>query len=206
MIINRLKKFIDNQYKSPKGLIGLYIGEKMVRQHQPETLWTINLLGNLHDENILELGCGAGYAMKLILEQSKARQVVGLDVSPTVVRSAAIRNSKAINNGRASLVQENVNKLPFQDEEFNKVYSIHSIYFWDNLPQAISEIYRVLKHNGKLIITLCDGKDGETWSDIKNMVEQKLLPILEKNGFINVETLTGPSSRQFHTTAVIAYK
>ncbi|PEJ57943.1 hypothetical protein CN692_10640 [Bacillus sp. AFS002410] len=53
-----------------------------------------------------------------------------MDVSPTVVRSATIRNRKAINTGRARIVQENVKNLPFQDEEFNKVFCIHSICFW----------------------------------------------------------------------------
>jgi hypothetical protein len=33
----------DNQYRKPKGLIGTYIGEMMVRQHKPETVWTIKL-------------------------------------------------------------------------------------------------------------------------------------------------------------------
>jgi len=46
----------------------------------------------------------------------------------------------------------------FQDGCFTKVFSIHSVYFWDNLPETISEIYRVLKPEGTIILTLCAGK------------------------------------------------
>ena len=164
----------------------MYIGEKMVKQHRLETLWTIKLLKPQHDENILELGCGAGNAIKILLEQSTVSQVVGLNISQSILRSATIRNRYEINKERARLVQGNVNQLVFQDGYFTKVFSIHSVYFWDNLPETISEIYRVLKPQGTIILTLCSGKNGESWDDIKNMLEQRVIPIMVQNRFKNV--------------------
>ena len=76
-----------------------------------------------------------------------------------------------------------INLKHFQDGCFTKVFSIHSVYFWDNLPKTISEIYRVLKPEGTIILTLCAGKKGETWTDINNMLEQQVIPILGQNGF-----------------------
>jgi hypothetical protein len=32
---------IDRQHRLPQGLLGRLVGEKMVRQHQPETDWTV---------------------------------------------------------------------------------------------------------------------------------------------------------------------
>jgi ubiquinone/menaquinone biosynthesis C-methylase UbiE len=201
-LIEQFKGFIDSQYSKPSGFLGIYIGEKMVKQHQPETLWAIKLLNPQRDENILELGCGAGNAIKLILQQSTVRQVIGLDISQSVLHSAAIRNRKEINKGRAKLIQGNVNKLTFQDGYFTKVFSIHSVYFWDNLSETISEIYRVLKPEGTIMITLCDGKNGETWDDIKVMIEQQIIPIMEQNKFKHIVLLKGPDSRQFQTVAI----
>ncbi|MDR6125134.1 ubiquinone/menaquinone biosynthesis C-methylase UbiE [Bacillus sp. SLBN-46] len=205
-LINRVKEFIDSQYSKPRGLIGSYFGEKMVRQHKPETLWTLELLKVAQRERVLELGCGAGFAMKMILEQTLADQVVGLDLSRTVIRSAALRNKKAINEGRAKLVQANVEKLPFQNEHFDKVFSIHTIYFWDNIAETISEIYRVLKPGGFSVLTLCDGKDGEVWDGVKNMIEDQLIPSANKSGFQEVTLVEGPNSRQFRTVAIIGHK
>ncbi|HEU5140544.1 MAG TPA: class I SAM-dependent methyltransferase [Bacillales bacterium] len=198
----RFSERIDSQHGKPKGFLGLYIGEKMVRQHRPETCWTLKLLNPQQNDRVLELGCGAGYAMKQLLKKSIVEQVVGLDLSQTVLQSAKMRNRKEINKGRAKLVQGHVNQLAFQDGSFTKVFSIHSVYFWNDLSAPLSEIYRVLMPGGKIIVVFCNGKNGEAW----NGIEQKMLPMLKLTGFKNVELLKGPDSREFHTVAVIGEK
>lgn len=205
-LTGKLKGFIDNQYKSPKGLIGTFIGEKMVRQHKPETVWTIDLLQIKKEEKVLELGCGSGYAMKFILEKTKAHQIVGLDLSPAVIRSSRLRNKKALREGRAKLVQADVRSLPFEDSQFEKVFSIHTIYFWDQLSETTSEIFRVLKPNGSCIITLCNGKNGELWEGVNNMIHEQFIPYMKNCGFDDVELLNGPDSRQFQTVAIAGKK
>lgn len=205
-LMSRVKAFIDGQYRTPKGLIGAYIGEKMVWQHKPETLWTIKKLNIQSGEHILELGCGSGYAMKLIVEKNVAEKVVGLDLSPAVIRSAAIRNKKALKNEKAKLVHGNVKSLPFEDDQFEKVFSIHTIYFWDELPAAVSEISRVLKPGGACVITLCNGKNEEKWEGIDNMIDDQLIPLMKDSGFLEVALVKGPNSRQFHTVAVSGKK
>lgn len=205
-LMGRIKSFIDGQYKTPKGLIGAYIGEKMVRQHKPETLWTIELLNIQPGDHVLELGCGSGYALKLITEKNVAEKVVGLDLSPAVIRSAAMRNKKALKDEKAELVHGNVKSLPFEDGQFDKVFSIHTIYFWDDLTAAVSEIFRVLKPGGACVITLSNGKNEEKWEGIDNMVANQFIPLMKGNGFLEVALVKGPNSRQFHTVAVSAKK
>jgi len=209
-VVLRIKEFIDSQYSNPSGVFGMYIGEKMVQQHRTETLWSIKQMEIQQCEKILEIGCGAGFAMKLLLEQSSVIQVVGLDISQSVLRSASIRNRSQIKRGRARLVQGNViqlnNQLNFPGEYFTKVLSIHSVCFWDDLPKTILETYRVLKPDGSLLLTLCDGKNGEIWDNIKFLVEQEIIPNLKQCGFRSIQLLKGPDSRQFHTIAVKAYK
>ncbi|MDJ0332871.1 class I SAM-dependent methyltransferase [Planococcus sp. S3-L1] len=203
---SKVKEFIDNQYRTPKGLIGTYIGEKMVRQHKHETLWTIELLNLQPGESVLELGCGSGYAMKLILEKNVVKEIVGLDLSLAVIRSATIRNKKALQDKKAKLIQGNVKSLPCRDDQFEKVFSIHTIYFWDDLPATIKEIFRVLKPGGDCIITLCNGKNEEKWDGITSLIDNQLIPLMKDNGFFDVAFVEGPNSRGFHTVAVSGTK
>ena len=205
-LMKRFTDYLDMQYKTPEGLFGFYLAEKMIRQHRPETEWTIKLINPQQGETLLELGCGAGFAIKCLLDQSSIKQVTGYDLSSTVLKSAKMRNRKEVNIGRAKLIQGDVKELPFQDEDFNKVFSIHSVYFWNDLSNTVSEIYRVIKPGGKIFITLCDGRDGETWDNIKRMLEQDLFPELEQSGFKNVDLMKGPDSRQFHTVTVVGEK
>jgi ubiquinone/menaquinone biosynthesis C-methylase UbiE len=195
-------EFIDRQYKTPKGIIGTFIGEKMVRQHKTETNWSLELMNVQQGDRILELGCGAGYAIKLILEKDLAEEIVGLDISPTIIRSARIRNKKAINEKRAKLVQANLNKLPFHNENFNRVFSIQTIYFWTDIAATLSEIFRVLKPEGVLILTFSDGKEDETWEGIRGITEDQVIPYMKNAGFRDVSLVRGPDSRGYHTVAV----
>ena len=54
----------NQQYSSPSGMMGWLAGERMVRQHRPETAWTMNLLEVQPTDTVLEVGFGAGQAIK----------------------------------------------------------------------------------------------------------------------------------------------
>ncbi|MDF2540400.1 MAG: hypothetical protein K0S47_118 [Herbinix sp.] len=205
-LVQQIKDKIDKHYSYPKGIIGVYIGEKMVKQHKPETYWTLQLLHPQPNDTILELGCGAGYAIKLLAQLSRSSPIVGMDISKSVLRSASARNRIEIRKGRITFVHHSVNHIPFQNETFSKIFSIHSIYFWTDLSETISEIYRVLKNDGTLLITLYDGKNGIPFTDNKVLIEQKVIPGLTMAGFRNIEVLRGPQSREFDSHAIKAKK
>jgi ubiquinone/menaquinone biosynthesis C-methylase UbiE len=205
-IIKRIRECIDSQYGNPKGLLGVFTGERMVKQHKPETLWTIGLLDMKQGETVLDLGCGAGYAMKLLLEQSDVGRIVGLDISKSILWSAAARNRKEIRKGRLKLVKNDISHLHFKGSSFNKVFSIHSVYFWKDMKKSIAEIYRVLKPEGMVIMTLSDGKNGVVSEWTKDLIEQQIIPSMRQCGFQKVEMLRGKNSREYHIVSVRAIK
>jgi ubiquinone/menaquinone biosynthesis C-methylase UbiE len=202
----RIIDLVNEQYKAPKGLLGVYFGEKMVRQHRIETLWTLELLKLQDNDYVLELGCGAGYAVKRVLRDSNVKKVVGFDLSQTALASARFRNRANIYNSRAKFVLGNVNSLPFQGGMYSKVYSIQSVYFWESIHDSINEIYRVLKPGGSLIITLSDGKNGIPWMNIRRMLLEDLIPNMKIRGFKNIELLEGPTSRGYNSVAIVGDK
>ncbi|WP_175987341.1 class I SAM-dependent methyltransferase [Bacillus sp. Marseille-Q1617] len=201
-----LQQIMDNQYGRPRGVLGWLIGEKMIRQHKLETLWTLHNLQLQKNQHILEVGCGAGFAFKQISSMNGGQHVTGLDLSKTLLHSAAIRNRKALKQKRMELVPGSVEELPFPDEQFSAVFSIHSVYFWENLFRSFEEIHRVLTPGGTVMITLCDGKDGEDWDSVKHMIHRKLMPVMEILKFSEVSLVCGPVSRGYQTVAVIAVK
>ncbi|MCR8848469.1 class I SAM-dependent methyltransferase [Rossellomorea sp. SC111] len=202
----KFQHLMDTQYSRPAGVLGWFIGEKMIRQHKPETLWTIEHLQLQENERILEIGCGAGFAMKQIASLNGGHNVTGLDLSETLLQSAALRNRNAIKQKRMALAHGSVEEMPFPDEEFTAVFSIHSVYFWEDLFKSLVEIERVLSPGGTVMITLCDGKDGEDWDSIKKMIQSELLPIMEQLKFMDLRVLEGPESRGYHTVAVCGVK
>nr|WP_051590481.1 MULTISPECIES: class I SAM-dependent methyltransferase [unclassified Exiguobacterium] len=178
----------------------------MVRQHQPETEWTVNLLNVQKEDTILELGCGAGYAIERLVHQSLAKQIVGVDSSSTMIRSAQIRNKQAIRSNQVNIVYGDLNKLAFPNEQFDKVFTIHTLYFWENISGTLATLYHALKPGGHFVITFCDSKNDVIWTGVRDLVQVELLPAAKKHGFSDVIFVEGPVSRQFHTVAVMGYK
>lgn len=209
-LVTQYRKHIGNQYSHPTGMIGRAIGELMRRQHEPEVQWTVSLLAVKPTDSILEIGFGAGRAIELITTQAINGHISGIDLSKTMLNVASQRNTKAVRRGQVDLRLGNVNLLPFDDAQFDKIVSIHTLYFWLDYSQAIAEITRVLKPNGLLILTFSPGKiaaDGsKEISPFQKIVEEQVLPEMKQCGFSAAYLKYGPNSRQFLTTAIIGKK
>ncbi len=148
------QRYIDGQYRQPTGPVGRWIGNKMAQHHQPENLWTVNLLNVQPSDHILEVGFGPGIAIKEVARRASQGFVAGIDFSRTMVAAARKRNAQAIRSGEVDLCYGDAAALPFLNNTFDKIFSIHSIYFWPDPMMALREINRVLKTGGLLILTV----------------------------------------------------
>lgn len=210
-----LRKHIEavvlaGQHGHPTGVVGRMLGERMVRQHVPETDWTISLLNLKPEDSVLELGFGAGKAIELVTAQVSNGHVSGIDHSQAMVRSASRRNAQAIKAGRVTLRQADFINLPFADSEFDNVFSIQTLYFWSDMTRILSEIFRVLKSGGLLVVTLStgttDNAEGAGLEHYQQIIEEKMIPAMTQIGFTEASIKQGPASRQFKTTAVTGVK
>jgi ubiquinone/menaquinone biosynthesis C-methylase UbiE len=162
-LLNRIgAPLLAGQHGHPRGIVGRLLGEQMVRQHMPETTWTISLLNLRPEDQILELGFGAGKAIELVAAQITNGHVSGIDLSQEMVRAASRRNAQAIKAGQVALRLGDLTTLSFADNQFDKIFSIQTLYFWPDPPRALAEIFRVLKPGGVLIVTLSTGKIDPT--------------------------------------------
>jgi ubiquinone/menaquinone biosynthesis C-methylase UbiE len=175
----------------------------MVRQHAPETDWTITLLQLSPDDTVLEIGCGAGRGLELVAQHLPAGRVIGIDLSRAMVQAASRRNARMLKTGRVQVRQGDVARLSFADRHFDKVFSIHTLYFWPELERALQEIGRVLKPGGRLVVTLSPGRVGELADPgFVRRTEGQVLPSMERLGFTRIALEQGPDSRQWRTIAV----
>jgi ubiquinone/menaquinone biosynthesis C-methylase UbiE len=207
----RLEGMWNRQYRSPGGLMGLLAGARMVRQHKPETTWTIDLLEIQPADTVLEVGFGAGEGIKLAAEKATDGHVIGIDLSPLMVQVASRRNAQAVKAGRVVLSQGNITSLPVEDHYFDKIMTIHTLYFWSDAARTVRELYRVLKPGGRLVITLSTGKinakgEVEVWSQLQSALEKQVMPAMQQEGFQSMRLEHGPVSRRYTSVAVIGEK
>lgn len=147
-------RFIANQFRKPSGLLGRLIGNGMARGNELEARWTVDLLNLQPNTRVLEIGFGPGVAIEYAAKQAPQGHVSGIDFSETMVQVARKRNASAIRNGLVDLRHGDVGSLPYGDEEFDRAFAIHCIYFWAEPIAYLHEIQRVLRANGVLAITI----------------------------------------------------
>jgi ubiquinone/menaquinone biosynthesis C-methylase UbiE len=156
------QRMIVGQYRRPTGLLGRIIGAQMVRDHEPENLWTVEQLAAQPTDQIVEIGCGAGVAIQALSHIVVRGRIVGVDFSRAMLRAARRRNAAAIKQRRVELHYGDVAALPFADRAFDKAFSIHSIYFWPRPIEALTNIWRVLKPAGTCTLTVLP---KERWNE-----------------------------------------
>lgn len=101
---------------------------------------------------VLEVGCGVGLTLKLISESMDEKSfAAGCDVDPEMLGFAAVTIGE-IGGGRAAVVRNMADALPFADGAFDAVFSEASFHHFDARGAMLSEMWRVLKPGGKLLI------------------------------------------------------
>jgi len=145
-------KTLAGQLRQPEGQLGIKVGENMNKGNRLMNLETIKQLDITDNDNILEIGMGNGFFVKDIVAAAKDVRYTGCDFSDTMIKEAAEFNHSIATS--AKFVLCNASHLPFNDASFDKVFTVNTIYFWEDAKQILSEIKRVLRPNGIFIVTL----------------------------------------------------
>ncbi|MFM2484947.1 class I SAM-dependent methyltransferase [Celerinatantimonas yamalensis] len=107
------------------------------------------LVGEQPQARVLDMGCGGGHVSFQLAEQVK--EIVAFDLSNAmlqVVRTEA--QKRCLTN--LQTCQGNVASLPFADDHFDVVITRYSAHHWTQWSTALSEMRRVLKPSGQVMI------------------------------------------------------
>lgn len=100
-------------------------------------------------KTVLDLGCGGGHVSYQVAPF--VEQVTAYDLTPSMVELVAQQaTQKGVNN--VITQQGAAESLPFADQSFDCIISRYSAHHWHNVAQAMSEIYRVVAQQGKVIM------------------------------------------------------
>lgn len=144
-------KILAQHLANPQGEAGIKIGEMMNATNIGMTVESIETLLIEDGESILEIGHGNAAHVKSLLNLAKDLKYTGIDISETM-HSEALRLNDEFKN-QAEFVLYEGTKLPFEDQTFDKIFTVNTAYFWKQPVDYLNEIYRVLKDSGTFVLT-----------------------------------------------------
>ena len=109
----------------------------------------ITLLELQAGDRILELGCGDGWACRMLAERIAEGLVIGLDPSDDQIRDARMK-STAFEN--ILYLWSAAEQIPWQEDFFTGVLCVDSLHQFQDVEKALREAYRVLAPAGTLWI------------------------------------------------------
>lgn len=176
-------------------------GEEMEHHHISITQQTLALMGLKAGERVLDLGCGAGWASRLltqlVADGEQPGQVVGLDVSDEMIRIARA-SSTAYDN--LMFVVGSAQQIPWEENFFDKVLSVESFYYYGDQESALDELFRVIAPKGELYILINLYRDNHyslRWVDelkvpVQVRSEQEYIELMTESGFEDVRAMRIP--------------
>jgi ubiquinone/menaquinone biosynthesis C-methylase UbiE len=136
MLLNRIEKSLMNNFV------------REVVQRQLEARRLLQMGGRLDGGRALELGCGRGVGVEIILDQFGADRVDAFDLDPDMVERAE-RRLRA-RGDRAKLWVGDATDIDAPDDCYDAVFDFGIIHHVPNWRAAVSEMFRVLKPGGRL--------------------------------------------------------
>ncbi|MDO4728991.1 MAG: class I SAM-dependent methyltransferase [Bacteroidota bacterium] len=146
-------KALAEQLRLPSGEKGIEIGNMMYQTNFSMTKHAMDFLDISTNSKILELGHGNAKHLEYLFQNQTDCCYYGLEMSELMYQQA-IENTQLLSSDKFIHFQlYNGKNIPFKDRYFDAIFTVNTLYFWQNPVDFIQELYRVLKPKGRLIIT-----------------------------------------------------
>lgn len=193
--MEKVNSHFDNIASTYDEQLPEYIREFLLQKKTALTLQALKNHGIGNGKGIY-LGCGTGWYLKKVAEAGY--EMSGIDYTQGLVEEAN-RNIRGV---KANILVGNILKLDFPAESFDFAYCINSLHHLRNdseLITGLSQVHRILKKGGLLIIhelntfllfrfflnyifpltNKLDKFGGENWVSPKMLKKQKLFSLNE---------------------------
>lgn len=144
--------------------------------------WRRNVLQLLLEKeprSILDIATGTG-DMAILFSETKAKRIVGVDISAGMLKVAQEKINKAALEDRIELSVQNSEDLQFQDDTFDAVSVTYGIRNFETLTKGLAEIYRVLDQNGVLIILETSQPSNRLLKQMYLMYTRSIMPLITR--------------------------
>jgi len=138
---------IARQLSCPDGEDGIRTAQRMAHTNDQMTQETYKALRLSAGDQVLEIGPGNGNHVRNLMTVAGDLKYCGVDISETMVVAANELNAELLESN-VSFQLTAADQLNFPSDFFDKIFTVNTIYFWQDPEAYAREIFRVLKPGG----------------------------------------------------------
>ncbi|MGE0406935.1 MAG: class I SAM-dependent methyltransferase, partial [Candidatus Korobacteraceae bacterium] len=173
-------------------------GDQMEAHHFSTAEQAVRLMDLKPGERVLDLGCGTGWASRLLARlvgegPAGFGQVVAVDLSDEMIRRGRAASREFDN---ILFVWGSAQQIPWEENYFDKVLSVESFYFFPDQDRALAELFRVMAPRARMFLQVGVYKDNPhslRWLEglkvpVHVRSEAEYVQLLKAHAFEDVET------------------
>ena len=146
------------QYANPSGWFGrLFTAGLLNRANNALNRAAFTALELNNHSRFLEIGFGGGDLIFDIAKNSTCREISGIDPSEPMVKRGQEYLARQPAFQQVNLYVGAVQSLPFSNNQFNRLCSINTVYFWPDLNAGCKEIARVSEPHCRVVLGFSSG-------------------------------------------------
>jgi ubiquinone/menaquinone biosynthesis C-methylase UbiE len=188
-------KELEIQLSCPEGINGIEVAKRMSETNRKLIEKTIDSLKVNTNDTVLEIGHANGIHIDYLFEKAEGIKYIGVEISKTMHHEAIRLNQTFSKENRKEFTLFDGINIPYDDNTFDEIFTVNTIYFWENKVKYLAEIKRVLKTNGGLSIGFVDESSMKALPFVKDRFElfskEKINKLIRETGLVIISELIG---------------
>jgi len=209
---------LATQLRCPTGELGLKVAQNMSLTNNSMIQHAIQKLELQENNTILEIGHGDAQHVGQLFDYGLKLTYHGIDISALMTTQAIENNRQLVTEKTVHFLTYNGSIIPFSDNTFDAIFSVNTVYFWENINRFFGEIIRVARKKARFALTFADPAFMKTLPYVTSEVftlytpeeieqiakKTALMPILtEKKEEQILNKMGNPVQRVFYTMLFI---
>jgi len=178
-----------------------------------DILWrrkAVNLVKNHAHESILDIATGTGdFAIELA--KLSPVKIIGIDIAEKMLEIGREKVQQKGLSGKIELMEADSENLPFPENTYDLATSAFGVRNFENLNKGLSEIYRVLKPGGRVLILEASEPSNMPLKKLYKAYMSKICPAIggafsenKAYDYLNRSVAAFPSGKDFEAELVKA--
>ncbi|WP_051313852.1 MULTISPECIES: class I SAM-dependent methyltransferase [Actinoalloteichus] len=153
-------------FGEPRGLPGRLGGLLMSWLNRSVERHAVLLADPAPRDTVLVIGFGPGVGLLAAAEAAWRGHVVGVDPSRIMVRTALARCAERVRSGQMRLHLGTAAELGEADDSVDIAISVNNVHLWPDRRAGFTEVRRVLRPHGRLVLSAHRGVLGNVLDEI----------------------------------------